>query len=233
MDKMSLDNELESELKTLGADFVKFVDISLLSNKQNKGYPNAILLGIALSRDFIKKVSNTPDYVKNMVRNNQIEEDEFYQKEKKADSLADSIAGYLTSKGYEAYSQSENNIHSTGYFNEKTKCTPLPHKTIAGLAALGWIGIYNLLITPEYGSAICMCTVLTDALLNAVSYTPAESQCGNCETCKDICSVKAIKGNPWSINASRDERVDVYRCTTCLECLVFCPWTQNYLKKST
>ncbi|NQT26966.1 epoxyqueuosine reductase [candidate division KSB1 bacterium] len=227
---MSLESELQSELKAQGADFVHFVDISQLSNKQNKSYPNAILIGIILSQDFIKKATNTPDYVQNMIRNKQTN-DEFHQKETHTDKLADTIADYLTSKGYSAYSQSEDNIESTGFYDKKTKTTPLPHKTIAVLAGLGWIGKHNLLVTPEYGSAISMCTVLTDAPLKTVFHTPAKSRCGDCEICKDICSVKVIKGKTWSADTSRDELVDVYKCTTCLECLVFCPWTQTYMKK--
>ena len=129
-------------------------------------------------------------------------------------------------------SQSEDNIYSTGFYNEKTKSTPLPHKTIAGLAGLGWIGKHNLLVTPEFGSAICMCTVLTDAPIEPVLHTPVNSQCGNCSICKDICSFKAIEGNTWNIRTSRDELVDVYKCNTCLRCLVFCPWTQIYMKKN-
>lgn len=229
--KTEIEIEIKSELKAQGSDFVNFVDISLLSNKQNKGYPNAILIGIILSQDYIKKVTNTPDYVQNMIQNNQINDDEFHQKETNADRLADYIVDYLTSKGYSAYSQSENNIYSTGYYNEKTKCTPLPHKTIAALAGLGWIGKHNLLVTPEYGSAICMCTVLTDAPVKTVSHSIAKPLCGDCSICKDICSVKAIKGNTWSISTGRDELVDVHKCNTCLKCLVFCPWTQAYLKK--
>jgi epoxyqueuosine reductase QueG len=204
-----------------------------LPKKQTRHFSNAILIGIALSKDFLKKVTHTPDYVKDMIRNNNFDDDEFLQKETKADRLADYIAGYLASKGYSAYSQSEEHNWSTGIFDEKTKTSPLPHKTIAGLAGLGWIGKHNLLVTHEFGSAVCMCTVLTDAPFTTVSYPPETSRCGNCRTYRDICSVNAIKGNTWSITTSRDELVDVYACMTCLECLVFCPWTQKYMNENT
>lgn len=228
---MSLEDELKNELISQGADFVHFVDISGLSYQQNKGYPNAILIGMILSSDFIQKITNTPDYVQEMIRNNQITDDEFSIKEAKTDKLADFISSYLTSKGYSAYSQSENNINSTGFYDHKTKCTPLPHKTIAGLAGLGWIGKHNLLVTTKFGSAISMCTVLIDAPLKTVLFTPSISQCGDCNICENICLVKAIKGNSWEIGISRDELVDVYRCNTCLKCLALCPWTQRYMKK--
>ena len=90
----------------------------------------------------------------------------------------------------------------------------------------------NLLVTHEFGSAICMCPVLTDAPLKTVLHTPLNSLCGNCSICKDICPVKAIEGNTWNIKTPRDELVDVYKCNMCLKCLVHCPWTQIYMKKN-
>lgn len=227
---MVLNAELEQEIKKRGADFVHFVDVSQLAVEQNKGYPSAILLGIILSPDYIQKITNTTNYVPQMILNNQVIEDEFHMKEIEADRLADYFTRYLSLKGYSAYSQSEDNIELTGFYNENTKSTPLPHKTVALLAGLGWIGKHNLLVTPEYGSAICMCTILTDAPLKTVLNSLSDNQCGSCNICENICQVKAIKGNTWESNISRDEMVDVYKCNSCIECLVFCPWTQTYMK---
>lgn len=75
-----------------------------------------------------------------------------------------------------------------------------------------------------------MCTVLTNAPLKTVIHAPANPLCGNCNICKDICPVDAIKGNTWDIDTSRDDLVDVYKCTPCLKCLVLCPRTQTYMK---
>ena len=41
-----MNKEVENELKKLRVDFVHFVDISKLTNKQNRGLPCAILIGI-------------------------------------------------------------------------------------------------------------------------------------------------------------------------------------------
>ncbi len=224
----SIEIELESILKAKGADVVKFVDISNLPKRQTKGYVSAILFGIALSPQFIKKVAKTPNYVQILIQYNQIQDDEFHNLELYTDRLADELADFLISKGYPAYSQSEGNINSTGYYDKENKSTPLPHKTLALLASLGWIGKNNLLITPEYGCALGMCSVLTNAPLPAVSFTPARPECGDCTICKETCSPNAIKGNSWSISTPRDELVDVQKCTTCLECLVCCPWTRAY-----
>jgi epoxyqueuosine reductase QueG len=229
---MVLNNELESELKLHGADFVHFVDISQLPVEQNKHFPNAILIGIALSPDYLRKITRTTNYLKKMKDSNFMNEDEFHLREAEADRLADYIAQYIRQKGYAAYSQSEDNTISTGFYDEKAKTTPLPHKTIAVMAGLGWIGKHNLLITPEFGSAVCMCTVLTDAPLKTALNTPVNSLCGSCSVCTNICPTEAIKGKTWDIGISRDELVDVYKCTTCMECLAYCPWTQTYMKKN-
>ncbi|MCF7918460.1 MAG: 4Fe-4S dicluster domain-containing protein [Candidatus Cloacimonetes bacterium] len=225
-----LEDELSSELKRLGADFVYFVNISQLSEIENKGFPAAVLLGIILTPEFIRKVTDNPDFVKQMVQNNRFDEDEFGTIEAEADRLADHLAGYLIRKGYSTYSQSENNINATGYYDQKNFLTPLPHKTIAGLAGLGWIGKHNLLVNPEFGSAFCMCTVLTNAPLKTVLFSPQESQCGDCEICKDICPVAAIKGNSWYFDTHRDDLVNVHKCITCLRCMALCPWTQAYME---
>lgn len=229
---MSVDIDVKEELKNQGAEFISFVDISQLTGKQNKGYPNAILFGITLSPKYLQKITNTPGYVLQKIKNNEIEKDEFHLKEIKTDSIADHIAEYIKQKGYTAYSQSENNIYSTGFYDEKRKITPLPHKTIAVLAGLGWIGKHNLLVTKKYGSAISMCTVLTNAPLKTVLLAPSESQCGSCNICEEICHMNAIEGNSWNISISREEIVDVDKCDTCIECLVHCPWTQKYSRKN-
>ena len=228
---LSISHDIQAKLKSKGADFVKFVDISGLSKKQNKGYCNAVLIGILLSPAYLLKVTNTPDFIEEMKRKNRMKEDEFNNIEIKTDGLADDLEDYLVSKGYSAYSQSEKNVASSGFYDETNKSTPLPHKTIAGLAGMGWIGRHNLLVTPEYGSAISMCSVLTNAPLEAVLRPVSSSRCGDCRICTDICKAKAIKGKAWELGMTRNEIVDVNLCTTCLKCLVLCPWTQRYMEK--
>ena len=132
--------ELLTEIEKQDVDFIYFVDISHLTDIQNKGFSTAILFGIALSKDYLEKVSANPDYVEQMKINKTIKNDEFHLTELKTDEIADSIEKYIVSKGFKAYSQSEENILKTGYYDNENRKTPLPHKTIAGLVGLGWIG---------------------------------------------------------------------------------------------
>ena len=120
--------------------------------------------------------------------------------------------------------------------------TPLPFKTLATRAGLGWIGKSAALITKEYGNAVRLSGVLTDMPLE--TGTPIEeSFCGGCEECVKRCPGQAIRGNPWSPLADRDSLLDAHACKraviergkalgktegTCGICITVCPWTKNY-----
>ena len=93
-----------------------------------------------------------------------------------------------------AVSQSDTELLADGVFNFETKESVLPHKTVALLGGLGWIGKNNLLITPEYGAAQCLGTVLTDAPLKTVLHEPLSPKCGNSIPCLNICYRKVPKG---------------------------------------
>jgi epoxyqueuosine reductase QueG len=212
-------NELICELYTRGVNLIKVVDISMLSEKENRGYSVAILIGIVLSSDYILRLS----------KENKVDYSEFGEKEHRAGDLAEWTADFIIAKGYKAFAQSDRNlIH--GFFEETTKTTPLPHKKIAILSGLGWIGKSNLLVTKEYGSALCMCTVLTNAPLPNENRPIIMPKCGECTVCKDICPTSAIHGTTWEPDMNRDLIVDVYHCVGCLKCLVSCPWTQKYME---
>ncbi|MCG6188515.1 hypothetical protein [Maribellus maritimus] len=228
---MNLENEIQNELKSRGADLVHFVDISHLHKKHNKNFPVAILVGMILSRKYLGELTLNPDYVAEKIRTKIVKNDEFEIKEKQTDALADFMAVFLTNKGYRAYSQSEKNIADTGFYDFNNNRTPLPHKTVALLAGLGWIGKHNLLVTREFGSAISMCTVLTDAPLKTKAFPLPTSSCGNCKVCVDVCTDGALHGNNWKPGLEREKIIDVNQCTTCIKCLVFCPWTQKYISE--
>lgn len=216
-------NELISKLHNRGADIVKVIDISMLSENETRGYSIALLMGIALSREYIYRLTNksTIDY------------SEFLEKENQSDRLAEWTADFITAKGYKAIAQSEKILIQQGNYDESTKTTLLPHKKIALLAGVGWIGKNNLLVTDEYGSALSMCTVLTNLPLPTENKPVLMPKCGMCTVCKDVCSVKVLHGTTWGLEVSRDEIVDVYHCKTCLKCLAHCPWTLNYMKTCT
>lgn len=199
-------------------DIIRAVDVTSLSLEENRGYFRAILLVKALPKEYIDKLNceKETDYTV------------FSNYETKTDELADKLAAIIQEKGYRAISQSENGIDFRGEFDEKTKSSILPHKKIATMSGLGWIGKNNLLVTEKYGAALSMCSVLTDMPLDTVKTEIISSRCGECNLCVKACPVQAIHGKKWELGTSRDDIVDVYQCITCLKCLAGCRFSIIY-----
>ncbi len=128
-----LNKEIEQQLRNENADFVHFVDISMLNIRQNRGFPYALLIGIAINPYFIKTVHDSPDYVHTL-------SDEYAQAEKRVGMIADKLAGRLISKGYKALSQSDNALITENTFDFTTKrpfyhTRPLPYLVVLVILA--------------------------------------------------------------------------------------------------
>lgn len=217
--------EIEQQLRNENVDIIHFVDISMLDIEQNRGLPFAILIGIAINPHFLEKVCNTPNYIHTI-------DDEYAQTESRVGLIADKLANNLISSGYEALSQSDNGLMVENAFDFDTKTSALPHKTIAILSGIGYIGKSNLFITEEFGSAQCLGSVLTNAPLTVARNNILQPKCDSCTVCQNICPQKALHGMCWNTNVSRDEIIDVYNCITCLKCLAYCPKSRAYLKQA-
>lgn len=68
----------------------------------------------------------------------------------------------------------------------------IPHRAVALMAGLGWIGKSSLLITPDFGPRVRLATILTTAEL--VPNEKLNNRCGTCEECMKACPAEAIKG---------------------------------------
>jgi epoxyqueuosine reductase QueG len=202
-------NELwERRIKDSGADFVCFVDASVLPPDIATGYACAILFGKALSREYIKALR---DGQKTKTK-------EAVNTERKMDALAVKIADRLDSEGHKSIG--------------KLKTGLLPHKTVALRAGLGFIGKNNLLITNQYGCALMLGKVLTTAPFATAGTPIKEPQCGDCDICVDVCATKALLGKTWSVTTAREEIITRTLCTLCLQCMVRCPYTEEYAKRA-
>lgn len=228
---MDLDTELRYNLLSKGASVVGFADLSSVPSESRKGFQFGIVIGVALNPKIVQKIYPGPSI-------------EFYNEFTRVNKLLNEIDEYtsefLIEKGYDALAKTQ----SVVVIDEKTKRTELPHKTIATLAGLGWIGKCSLLITKEYGSAIRISSVLTNAKLET-GRPVTTSNCGNCTNCKDICPSMAVIGKNWSVDMDRDDFFKPFNCKnkmeergkvlgltdgTCSLCLWNCPWTQKYLR---
>lgn len=205
-DTMELNEMWEQRIKDSGADFVYFVDTSILPTDIVEGYSCAILFGKALSKDYIRTLRAGQEPKKKEVINT----------EQKMDALAVKLADLLESEGYKS--------------TAKLKFGKLPHKTVALRTGMGFIGKNNLLVTTQFGCAQMLGKVLTTAPFITMSKIPKEPQCGDCNICVNICPTNALLGKTWSVTTTRDEIMTRKLCNLCLKCMVWCPYTMEYIK---
>ena len=156
------------------------------------------------------------------------------------DDIVSRGAQFLRENGYEAYANSTKVVK-----NDENWCTPLPHKTVATRAGLGWIGKNCLLITKEYGGAVRLSSLRTNAPLPA-GIPIDKSQCGGCTVCVRSCPARALTGVLWNTTTSREElfckedckKMQIRRMKEatgietdlCGMCFAVCPYTQRYIK---
>lgn len=224
-------NELKEYLKNLGASLVGFADLSEVDTPAFNNMNYGIVFGIKIRSKIIQAINEGPtkEYY-----------EEYSQINKELDNIVISCVQYIKRQGYNAIGQT-----STYVTSDNNLTTPMPHKTVATLAGLGWIGKNALLITPKYGSAIRISSVITDMPLIA-DIPIKKSKCGECNKCATVCPASAINGITWNVNSTRDELLDPFKCrkkarelskerigieiSLCGKCIEVCPFTKRYAK---
>ena len=148
--------EIESKLVRQGASLVGFADISDLPADVTGSMTSAISIAVALDASTINEISHGPTerYYQEYARVNEL-----------LANLCKNVVADLTSRGNQAVAIKPTVDQKK--LDYGTLTTPLPHKTAAMRAGLGWIGKSALLITEEYGAAVRLATVLTDARFEA------------------------------------------------------------------
>ncbi|UCF16524.1 MAG: epoxyqueuosine reductase [Phycisphaerales bacterium] len=231
-----LNSQIESQLIEAGASLVGFADISGLPAVMRDHMKSAISIAVALDVAVVGEISEGPTR-------------RYYHEYKRVNEFLSCLSGKtvddLEKRGHNARAIDPTiRIEGSAW---KALATPLPHKTVATLAGLGWIGKSALLITQRYGPAVRLATVLTDARLDAG--TPVDdSRCGDCTKCVERCPAKAIVGENWQKGSERESIYDAHACramatnlagrmdipaTICGICIHACPWTQKYISRQT
>lgn len=228
----NLTSELKNKLHLLGADLVGIGDINMLPAEVRKNMSFGVAVAVAINQEVIKGIEYGPtkEYLNAYERLND-----------KLDAIVTKGAHYIQTLGYDAIAQTVSEVAKT----ETEYSSTLPHKTIATRAGIGWIGKNAMLITKEYGSAIRISTILTNAPLQA-DYPINETKCKDCTCCKESCPGEAISGINWSVTMDRDSFFDPVKCkraarritkeqlgiekTLCGKCIFVCPYTIAYIK---
>ncbi len=224
-------SELKAKIMLLGADLVGFASLLELPEEERRGYSYGICIAKAIDPDIVAQIHHGPNQA-------------YYRAYKYLNTTLGEIAretsAIISKMGYDAYAaKASSDIHGD------TLSTVLPHKTVATRAGMGWIGKSALLITPDFGPAVRLITVLTNMPLE-VDEPINDSKCGACTKCVDICDGQAIKGVNWTVGMDRSTYYDAFACCQeaekkcdkenidariCGQCINVCPYTRKYLER--
>lgn len=231
-------DELRAILIEQGAALVGVADLSQLKGEltyapEGGVFPVGISVAVPLPPEIVAGIREKPTAA-------------YAQAYRELNTRLDAIvlAGerFLTERGYNAFALTKSRVNETRIDHYQTQ---LPHKTVARLASLGWVGKSCLLVTPQYGPAVRISTLLTDAPLPCAEPI-TESRCGNCMQCANACPGHAIKGVLWQDGSSRSDRLDLEACVAhmrqvslgleedliCGACIAACPYTQRYIRST-
>ncbi|MDO4289098.1 MAG: epoxyqueuosine reductase [Eubacterium sp.] len=215
----------------MGAGRVGFANLEVLPPKERLGYAKAVSVIIPLSRGVLSQIKDAPTIT-------------YFSHYRAVNRLLDQITLrillLIEAQGYEAFSVPASQ-------SLPGRADPyrgvFQHKTAAVLSGQGWIGKSALFVHPDYGPAVRLGTVLTDAPLETEEVAP-KSQCGGCDACKRACPAMAIEGVTWTPGMARNMLYDAHSCSAhmkeayqhigrgsvCGLCIVSCPYFKKNLK---
>jgi len=224
-----LNRALEALLRAGGADLVSFGD---LRGIPEAALPYGVSVAVRLPPEIVRSIEDGP---------NRAYYDAYHLLNARLDRIVAMGAEYLTGLGHRAAAQTTKAV-----VRLDANRTLLPHKTVATRAGLGWIGRSALLVTEEYGPALRLSSLLTDAPLEC-ALPVDESRCGSCSACVQHCPARALTGEMWRAGTERDHLVDAPACsgamkrlclerfgmeaTVCGQCIASCPYTHGYLRR--
>jgi len=213
---------VEEILKDKNTALTGFADLSEIDAASRRGFKYGVCIAMALT--VFPSTSSEPSV-------------EYYNEYRRINRELKKTSYFLADK----IKERGFNAIPAGQQQDENFRTPLPFKTLATRAGLGWIGKSAALITKEYGNAIRLGGVLTNMPFE--TGTPVnKSYCGDCEECVKNCPGKAITGNLWSLGMDRDDLLNAPQCKktviergkifdvtegTCGICLSVCPWTKK------
>lgn len=226
-----LGDELKKVLQAAGAELIGYADMTGI---ENCDYPIGVAVGVPLSPVVVVGITDGPTKA-------------YHQEYHRLNSLLDEIvtAGtlFLQKCGYQAFAQTVEHAKW-----DKDWCTAVPHKTVSTRAGLGWIGRSCLLVTAQFGSALRISSLLTDAPLEPLGTPINDSRCHVCDECRKYCPAQSIYGTDWHAGLSREKIFDRFSCKDkqlelmqrrtginqglCGKCIVVCPYTRRYVREA-
>ncbi len=192
-DAVGIAERVRQAARASGASLVGFADVEGIAE-----LPRAVVTAMAHSPAVLSNPTDMP---------NRAYSEEYFELNRRLTEAAQDIAHILAEAGFGARA----NPSTTEKIDPRRLAAPFPHKTAATRAGLGWVGKTALLVTEQYGPAVRLVSVLTDAPL-LVGEPIAESRCGDCVACVEACPAGAGTGEHWYAGRPREEIFDAQAC---------------------
>jgi epoxyqueuosine reductase QueG len=186
--------DLEYSLRGNGADLVGFADAPDRFPAGRGDLATAVCVAVALDADRVTACDSDAAAF----------QEHLTEAGRRVESLVAECAEILRGSGFKTWAPSMSQ-------DEPGPAGDFFHRMAAARAGLGWIGKSGLFVSPDYGCALWLATVLTDAPF-ATGRPVTQSRCGDCELCVHACPCGAIKGAAWTAGVSRDLLLDAELC---------------------
>ena len=214
-----MQNQLKQLALELGADIVGFC--ALPSAVVSPRLTYAVSIGVKLSDAVLQTIKNEPSFA-------------YFQHYRTANTLLDQISFRISREIEKAGFSAFPIAASQSLGKENPYRGVYPHKTVAVLSGLGFVGKSGLFLSTEYGSKVRLATILTNAPLQS-ELPVLENGCGDCNLCKSACPAGAIFGEKPTASGERNfdpEKCSKYmkekfqhigRGSVCGICIKVCP----------
>ncbi len=194
---MDFQNKLKDYIMSLGVSDVGFAHL----DGDESGMKYGISLVVHLSEAVIDEIGDAPTHT-------------YFHHYRTVNAFLDNVilrtGMFLQENGYNFIPVGASQSINKDGWNYKGR---ISSRKVACLAGLGRIGKNSVFIHKKYGPAVRLGTILTDCEFSDVGKIIESDLCTGCGKCVEACPAHALKGVLWEPNVSREEIIDVQKCS--------------------
>lgn len=195
---MEFQDKLKSFILSLGVSDVGFTKIDDFDNEKFK---YAISFVVRMSKDVFEEIDEAPTHT-------------YFHHYRTVNAFIDNsilkTGLFLQNNGYSYIPIGASQSINKDGWNYKARFSS---RQIACMSNLGSIGKNNMFIHRDFGPAVRLGTLFTDAVLETDRDRNFVKKCDNCNVCVEKCPAGALKGVAWTPESNRDDIIDPQKCS--------------------